>query len=89
MDISFHDDIWFNAIREYKKIKGKKGTAGKDKVLDDLILEGLVDKPTTKCTPAIQQMLRYGAILASRQTARHFFLEEKVGVCPGLFFTKT
>jgi hypothetical protein len=77
-DLSFHNHIWFNAIREFLKYKERKGTAGHDIVLNHLIRQGLVDKPETEVTPAYQQMLRYSALLAGRITHQHYLVEKQV-----------
>ena len=78
MGMQFHDTIWFNAIREFRKLKWRKGLPGTDKVLDDLIRQGLIDKFSVKCNPQIQQMLRYGAVVTGRLTGHLVAMKEQV-----------
>lgn len=73
-----HDDIWFNAIREYRKLQLRKEFSSTDTVLDGLIRIGLIDQTSNQCTPQINQVLRYSAVLAGRMTARHLVVEEQV-----------
>ena len=74
----FHDEIWLHAIKEYRKLRLRKELSAKDAVLDELIREGLIDKVNAKCTPAIQQVMRYAAVVAGRLTSRNFVMEEQV-----------
>ena len=76
--LRFHDTVWYNAIREFRKLKVRKGIPSNDAVLDELIRQGLIDKFSVKCTPQMQQMLRYGAVLAGRLNMHLVSVKEQV-----------
>ena len=76
--LRFHDSVWYNAIREFRKLKVRKGLPSNDAVLDELICQGLIDKFSVKCSPQIQQMLRYGAVLARRLNMHLVSVKEQV-----------
>ena len=76
--LRLHDDIWFNAIKEFRKLKGRRELSTRDIVLDGLIRLGLIDQSSVKCSPQINQVLRYSAVLAGRLTERHRVFEEQV-----------
>lgn len=76
--LRFHDTVWFNAIREFRKLKTRKRLPGNDVVLDELIRQGLIDKFSAKCSSQIQQMMRYGAVLAGRTATHLFVMRERV-----------
>ena len=76
--LRFHDSVWYNAIREFRKLKVRKGLPSNDAVLDELIRQGLIDKFSIKCTPQMQQMLRYGAVLAGRLNMHLVSVKEQV-----------
>ena len=81
----FHDTIWYNAIREFRKLKLRKELSSKDAVLDELIRQGLVDKENAKCTPIIQQTLRFAAVLAGRLTSKNYVMEQRVSLASSRF----
>ena len=76
--LRFHDTIWFNAIREFRKLRVRKGHRVNDSVLDDLIRQGLIDKFSIKCAPQIQQIMRYGAVIAGRIAMHLVGMKEQV-----------
>ena len=78
-DLGLHDNIWFNAMRVFKSYKSRKGSDNHDHVLDNLIRLGLIDRNKEEVTPAIQQFLRYPAIMADRLTKSHNDLVRQVG----------
>ena len=78
-DLGLHDTIWFNAMRAFKSYKSWKGLDNHDHVLDNLIRLGLIDRNKEEVTPAIQQFLRYPAIMADRLTKSHNDLVHQVG----------
>lgn len=81
-ELKFHDQVWFNAIREYLKYQDRKGTSSGDIVTDALIRAGLVEKDETHISAAFQQCNRYAAVLAGRLTSHAFHLEENVSTFP-------
>ena len=66
-------------MRAFKSYKSRKGSDNHDHVLDNLIRTGLVDRNKEEVTPAIQQILRYPAIMADRLTKSHNDLVHQVG----------
>ena len=78
-DLGLHDNIWFNAMRVFKSYKSQKGSDNHDHVLDNLIRLGLIDRNGEEVTPAIQQFLRYPAIMADQLTKSHNDLVRQVG----------
>ena len=77
--IRLHDNIWFNAMRAFKPYKSRKGSDNHDHVVDNLIRTGHIDRNKEEVTPAIQQFLRYPAIMADRLTKSHINLVRQVG----------
>jgi len=77
-DLVFHDDIWFNAIREYLRVEDRKGSALRDVVLDSLIHQGLTSKDEDHMSAAFQQVARYSAVLAGRVTGHVHRVEKSV-----------
>ena len=78
-DLGLHNNIWFNTMRVFKSYKSRKGSDNHDHVLDNLIQLGLIDRNKEEVTPAIQQFLRYPAIMADRLTKSHNDLVRQVG----------
>ena len=66
-------------MRAFKSYKSRKGSDNHDHVLDNLIQLGLIDQSKEEVTPAIQQFLRYLAIMADRLTKSHNDLVRQVG----------
>ena len=65
-DLILHDQIWFNAIRALISVESRSGSQVADTALDRLIKEGLIDRDEQEVSSAMQQWLRYPAILADR-----------------------
>ena len=78
-NLGLHNNIWFNAMRVFKLYKSRKGSDSHDHVPDNLIRLGLIDRNKEEVTPAIQQFLRYPAIMADRLTKSHNDLVHQVG----------
>ena len=66
-------------MRAFKSYKSRKGSDNHDHVLDNLIRIGLIDRNKEEVTLAIQQFLRYPAIMADRLTKSHNDLVRQVG----------
>ena len=66
-------------MRAFKSYKSQKGSDNHDHVLDNLIRLGLIDRNKEEVTPAIQQFLRYPAIMADQLTKSHNDLVHQVG----------
>ena len=66
-------------MRVFKSYKSRKGSDHHDHVLDNLIHTGLIDQNKEEVTPAIQQFLRYPAIMADCLTKSHNDLVRQVG----------
>jgi len=81
-ELNFHDQVWFNAIREHLKYQDRKGTSDGDGVLDSLIRLGLIDKNEDLVGLAYQQCMRYSAVLAGRLTGHTHMLEHNVSTFP-------
>ena len=64
--LSFHDEVWFQAIRAYREVNLRVGDQMKDKVLDYMITQGLIDHKHAEITPAMNQFARYSVVLAQR-----------------------
>ena len=65
-DLTLHDDIWFNAVRALVSSESRKEANIADHTLDHLIWMGLIDREENEVSKAMQQWLRYPAILADR-----------------------
>ena len=65
-DLILHDQIWYNAIRALVSVESRSNSRIADAALDRLIREGLVDRDEKAVLLAMQQWLRYPAILADR-----------------------
>ena len=65
-DLILHDQIWYNAIRAMVSVESRSGSDVADTALDRLIKEGLIDRDEGEVSAAMQQWLRYPAILADR-----------------------
>ena len=63
-DLILHDQIWFNAIRALVSVESRSGSRVANAALDQLIKEGLIDRDEEEVSRAMQQWLRYPAILA-------------------------
>ena len=78
-NLGLHDNIWFNAMRAFKSYKSRKGLDNHDHILDNLIRMGLIDRNKEEVTLAIQQFLRYPAIMADHLMKSHNDLVHQVG----------
>ena len=65
-DLILHDQIWYNAIRALVSVESRSDSRIADTALDRLIREGLIDRDEKEVSLAMQQWLRYPAILADR-----------------------
>ena len=65
-DLILHDQIWYNAIRALVSVESRSESRIADTALDRLIREGLIDRDEKEVSLAMQQWLRYPAILADR-----------------------
>ena len=63
-DLILHDQIWYNTIRALVSMESRSGSRIADVTLDQLIREGLIDRDKKEVLLAMQQWLRYPAILA-------------------------
>ena len=63
-DLILHDQIWYNAIRVLVSVGSRSDLRIADAALDRLIREGLIDQDEKEVSLAMQQWLRYPAILA-------------------------
>ena len=63
-DLILHDQIWYNAIRVLVSVESRSDSRIADAALDRLIREGLIDRDEKEVSLAMQQWLRYPAILA-------------------------
>ena len=63
-DLILHDQIWYNAIRVLVSVESRSDLRIADAALDRLIREGLIDRDEKEVSLAMQQWLRYPAILA-------------------------
>ena len=77
-DLELHDEIWFNAIRALISQESRGSSSVTDPVLDRLIRVGLIDRDEKEVSLAMQQWLRYPAILADRLTKSHLDLVDQV-----------
>ena len=77
-DLILHDQIWFNAIRALISVELRLDARTTDISLDRLIREGLIDRDEQEVSAAMQQWLRYPAILADRLASNHGVLSKEV-----------
>ena len=70
-DLILHDQIWFNTIRVLISVELRSGSKIADVALDRLIREGLIDWDEKEVSLAMQQWLRYPAILADHLANSH------------------
>ena len=80
-DLILHDQIWFNAIRALISVESRSGSRVADAALDRLIREGLIDRDEKEVLLAMQQWLRYPAILVDRlANSQGVLLKEVIGL---------
>ena len=84
-DLILHDQIWFNAIRALVSVESRSDSRVADAALDRLIREGLIDRDEKDVLLAMQQWLRYPAILADRLANSQGVLSKEVIGCLDLF----
>ena len=77
-DLILHDQIWFNAIRALVSVESRSDLKIADAALDQLIREGLIDRDEKGVSLAMQQWLRYPAILADRLANSQGVLSKEV-----------
>ena len=77
-DLILHDQIWYNAIRAVVSVESRSDSRIADAVLDRLIREGLIDRDKEEVLLAMQQWLRYPAILADRLANSQGVLSKEV-----------
>ena len=77
-DLILHDHIWYNAIRALVSVESRSGSRVADAALDRLIREGLVNRDEKEVSLAMQQWLRYLAILADRLANGQGILSKEV-----------
>ena len=77
-DLILHDQIWYNAIRVLVSVESRSDSRIADAALDRLIREGLIDRDEKEVSLAMQQWLRYPAILADRLTNSQGVLSKEV-----------
>ena len=77
-DLILHDQIWYNAIRALVSVESRSDSRIADTALDRLIREGLVDRDEKEVSLAMQQWLRYPAILADRLANSQGVLSKEV-----------
>ena len=79
-DLILHDQIWYNAIRALVSVESRSDLRIADTALDRLIREGLIDRDEKEVSLAMQQWLRYPAILADRlANSQGVLLKEVIG----------
>ena len=79
-DLELHNEIWFNAIRALILVDLRSSLRVADVVLDQLIRQGLIDRDEKEVSLAMQQWLRYPAILADHLANSHGILAKEVFV---------
>ena len=84
-DLILHDQIWYNAIRALVSVESRSDSRIADAALDRLIREGLIDRDEKEVSLAMQQWLRYPAILADRLANGQGVLSKEVIGCLDLF----
>ena len=77
-DLILHDQIWYNAIRALVSVESRSDSRIADTALDRLIREGLIDRDEKEVSAAMQQWLRYPAILADRLANSQGVLSKEV-----------
>ena len=77
-DLILHDQIWYNAIRALVSVESRSDSRIADVALDRLIREGLIDRDEKEVSLAMQQWLRYPAILADRLANSQGVLSKEV-----------
>ena len=77
-DLILHDQIWYNAIRVLVFVESRSDSRIADAALDRLIREGLIDWDEKEVSLAMQQWLRYLAILADRLASSQGVLSKEV-----------
>ena len=77
-DLILHDQIWFDVIRVLVSVESRSDSRIADTALDRLIREGLVDRDEKEVSLAMQQWLRYPAILADRLANSQGVLSKEV-----------
>ena len=77
-DLILHDQIWYNAIRALVSVESRSDSRIADTALDRLIREGLIDRDEKEVSLAMQQWLRYPAILADRLANSQGVLSKEV-----------
>ena len=77
-DLILHDQIWYNAIRALVSVESRSDSRIADAALDRLIREGLIDQDEKEVSLAMQQWLRYPAILADRLANSQGVLSKEV-----------
>ena len=80
-DLILHDQIWYNAIRALVSVESRSDSRVADTALDRLIREGLIDQDEKEVLLAMQQWLRYPAILADRLANSRGVLSKEVIDC--------
>ena len=79
-DLILHDQIWYNAIRALVSVESRSDSRIANAALDRLIREGLIDWDEKEVSMAMQQWLRYPAILADRlANSQGVLLKEVIG----------
>ena len=84
-DLILHDQIWYNAIRALVSVESRSDSRIADTALDRLIREGLIDRDEKEVSLAMQQWLRYPAILVDRLANSQGVLSKEVIGCFDLF----
>ena len=80
-DLILHDQIWYNAIRVLVSVELRSDLKIADAALDWLIREGLIDQDEKEVSLAMQQWLRYPAILADRlANSQGVLLKDVIGL---------
>ena len=77
-DLILHDQIWYNAIGALVSVESRSDSRIADAALDRLIREGLIDRDKKEVSLAMQQWLRYPAILADRLANSQGVLSKEV-----------
>ena len=77
-DLELHDEIWFNAIRALLSVDSRSRSRIVDIPLDHLIRLGLIDRDKKEVSLAMQQWLRYPAILADHLANSQGILAKEV-----------
>ena len=77
-DLILHDQIWYNAIRALVSVESRSDSRIANAALDRLIREGLIDWDEKEVSLAMQQWLRYPAILADRLANSQGVLSKEV-----------